>query len=125
MDIQQIVSQVSSGGELQNVAAKVGVSPDQAQTMLHGFLSHVDNGGAPEQAVGAVAQRTGVDPSIVGQFLPLVLPLLQNHAANAPAGSQSELGGLVGAVSGMLGGANGGGAGGLFGAAESLFGRSE
>ncbi|MDQ2765105.1 MAG: hypothetical protein M3Y22_16985 [Pseudomonadota bacterium] len=118
MDLQQIVSDIGSSGALNEAATKAGASPDQAQGMLHGVLSHLNSGGSTDGMSEAVAAKAGVDPSLVSRFLPYVLPLLQQHAASAPQGAQAGLGGLLGTVSGALGG--GGGGGGLAGLAEGF-----
>ncbi len=120
MDIQSIVSSIASSPALEAAAAKVGVTPEQAQAMLHGVLTHVDNGGAAETAAAPVAVKTGIDPELVQRFLPMIAPLLVRHAQNVPAGAEGGLGGLLGALGGLEGG---GGAGGLAGLAEGLFGQ--
>ncbi|MEP6968023.1 MAG: hypothetical protein ABI906_08065 [Pseudomonadota bacterium] len=114
MDIQEIVSGIASSQAFQDVASKVGVSPDQAQTMLHGVLDHVEAGGALESTAETVAAKAGIDPGLVQQFLPSVLPLLQGHAENASEGVQGVLGRMIGSV---------GGAEGLLGLAKGLFGQ--
>ena len=124
MNLQDIISQIGGGQALQDAAANSGVNPDDAQNMLGGILQHASDGGDPESMVEAVASKAGVDPSMVQQFLPQVLPLLQNHADNAPDGAQGALGGLMGSVGGLLGGASSGG-GGLLGMAQGLFGSKE
>lgn len=120
MDIQSIVSAIASSPALEAVAAKVGVTPEQAQAMLHGVLTHIDNGGAAETAAAPVAAKTGIDPGLVQRFLPMIAPLLAGHARNAPAEAQGGLGGLLGALGSLEGG---GGAGGLAGLAEGLLGQ--
>ena len=115
MDLSAIVSALASSGALQNAAGQAGVDHGQAQDMLSGILSHLTDGGPVEGMVDSVAAKAGVDPSMVNQFLPMVLPLLQSHA-DANGDQTGGLGGIIGA----LGGA--GGAGGLLGMAASLLG---
>jgi len=102
--------------------------------MLQGVVEHVGAGGGVEGLAEAVAGRAGVDPALAQQFLPVVMGLLQNHAAQAPDAAQGPLGELMGALqgsplAGLLGGAAAGqgGEGGLLrealGAAKGLFGR--
>lgn len=98
MDIQEIVAGVGSSEALQGVAAKLGMSPDQAQAALQGVLQHVSAGGQIEGMVDSVAAKTGVDPSLVQQLLPSVMGLLQGHAENASEGVQTTLTGLMGSL---------------------------
>jgi len=98
MDIQEIAAGIGASSALQEIAAKVGMTPDQAQTALQGVLQHVSAGGPMEGMVEGVAAKAGVDPALVQQFLPSVMGLLQGHAANATEGVQSTLGGLMGSL---------------------------
>lgn len=98
MDIQEIVAGIGSSSALQEVAAKVGMTPDQAQTALQGVLQHVSAGDPMEGMVEGVAAKAGVDATTVQQFLPNVMGLLQGHAANATEGVQATLGGLMGSL---------------------------
>ena len=104
MDIQEIVSGIASSDAIKSAAARVGVDPAQAQSVLQGVLEHVGAGGDMESLIGSVAAKTGVDPGMVQAFLPHIMPLLQGHAANASEGVQGVLSGLVGSLGGMLGG---------------------
>jgi hypothetical protein len=123
VDIQEIVAGIASSDAIKSAAASVGVDPNQAQSILHGILEHVDGGGGIEGIVESVAGKTGIDPETVQSFLPQVMPLLQGHAANASEGVQGVLGSLVGSLGGMLGGSGGGDAiGALEGLAGGLFG---
>jgi len=98
MDIQEIATGIGASSALQEVAAKVGMTPDQAQTALQGVLQHVSAGTPMEGMVEGVAAKAGVDPAMVQQFLPSVMGLLQGHAANASEGVQATLGGLLGSL---------------------------
>jgi hypothetical protein len=100
MDIAEIVAGLGSGQALQDVAAKVGVPPDQAQAMLQGVLEHVSAGAPLEGMAETVAGRAGVDPGIVQHFLPQVMDLLQGHSENASEGVQGVLGSLMGSLQG-------------------------
>ena len=123
MDIAEIVVGIGSSGALQGAASKAGVDPTQATDMLHGILAHVNDGGQLEGMAESVAGRVGVDPSLVQQFLPQVMGLLQGHSENAAEGVQGMLGSLMGSFGGALSGGQGGSlaseamnlAGGLFG----------
>jgi hypothetical protein len=103
VDIQEIVAGIASSGAIKSAAARVGVDPAQAQSVLQGVMEHVDAGGNLEGMVESVAAKTGIDPATVQAFLPYVVPLLQRHAENAPEGFQGMLGGLVGSLRGTLG----------------------
>ena len=116
MDINDIISGISSSGALNSAASQAGIDPSQAQSMLSGVLDHVWSGGSTADIGAAVAEKTGLDASMVDQFLPVALSLLQGHAD--ATGDQGGLGRVLGA----LGGAGGGGAGGLLGMAAGLFG---
>ena len=125
MDIESIAAMIGGGDALSSVAARLGISPDQAQAALHGVLEHTANGGAADGVVAAVAAKAGIDPSVAEQFLPSVMGLLQGHAESTGEGGQDALGGLLGSVGGLLGGAGGSGLGGLAGMASGLFGAKE
>ena len=98
MDIQEIAAGIGSGQALQDVAGKLGLSPDQAQTALHGVLEHVSNGGPMEGMAEGVAARAGISPEQVQQFLPSVMGLLQGHSENASEGVQTALSGIMGSL---------------------------
>jgi hypothetical protein len=100
MDIGEIVAGIGSSSALQDAAGKVGISPDQAQAAIQGVLQHVQSGEPMEGLVESVAAKAGLDPSLVQQFLPSVMGLLQGHADNASEGVQSTLGGIMGALQG-------------------------
>jgi len=124
MDIAQIAAGIGGSDALASAAARVGISPDQAQAALQGVLEHAQNGGDADGVVDAAAAKAGIDPSVAQQFLPSIMGLLQGHADNAPQGAQGMLGGLLGSVGGLLGGGGGSG-GGLAGFASGLFGAKE
>jgi hypothetical protein len=100
MDIQEIVAGIGSSSALQDVAAKVGMTPDQAQNALQGVLQQVSAGGSLEGGLEGIAAKTGLDPAMIQQFLPSVMGLLQGHAANAEEGVQTTLSGLMGSLQG-------------------------
>lgn len=105
MDIQEIVAGIGSSSALQDVAGKIGITPDQAQTALQGVLQHVSAGESTEGMVDNVAAKAGIDPAQVQQFLPSIMGLLQGHAENASEGVQATLSGLMGSLqSSPLGG---------------------
>jgi len=96
MDIQEIVAGIGSSDALKGVAAKIGMSPDQAQGALQGVIEHVTQGRPMDGMVEGVAAKVGADPDQVQQLLPNVMGLLQGHAENASEGVQGMLGGLMG-----------------------------
>jgi hypothetical protein len=98
MDIKEIAAGIGSSQALQDVAGKVGITPDQAQTALQGVMQHLSDGGPAEGMVESVAAKAGIDPSLVQKFLPNVMGLLQGHAENASEGVQSGLSGLMGSL---------------------------
>ncbi len=100
MDIQEIVSGIGSSDALKGIAAKVGLSPDQAQGALQGVIEHVTAGQPLEGMVDGVAAKVGASPDQVQQFLPNVMGLLQGHAENASEGVQGMLGGLMDSLHG-------------------------
>jgi hypothetical protein len=97
MSLLDIISGIASGPGLQDAAEKAGVDPETAQGLLQGVLEHVQGGGGLDDAAGAIAAKTGIDPSQVQQFLPQIANLLQGHADNAGEGGGGLLGGLLGA----------------------------
>lgn len=125
MNLQDILAGIGGSQALQDAASNSGVSPQDAHGMIAGLLEHAVAGGAAENVLESVASRAGVDPSLVQQFLPQVLPLLQGHADSDAGAGQPGLGGLIGTVGGLLGGgASAGGASSFLGAAQGLFGQS-
>jgi hypothetical protein len=98
MDVQEIATGIGSSKALQNVASKLGISPDQAQTTLQGVLQHLSDGGPIENMVEGVAAKAGISPAMVQQFLPNVMGLLQGHSENASEGVQTALSGLMGSL---------------------------
>jgi hypothetical protein len=105
MDIQSIISSFEGSGGVAQAAANAGVSPEDASNVTQAALEHADAGGGMEGMVDAVAQRAGIDPSIVNQVLPEIMPLLQSHLAGAEGGGMGGgLGGIMGMVGGLFGG---------------------
>ncbi len=103
MDIQGILNAVQSSGLLNRAADNAGATPGETQDVVQGALAHVDEGGGMENIVESVAQRAGVDPSIVSQILPHVLPMLESHFGGAEgAPSAGPAGGLMGMLGGFL-----------------------
>jgi hypothetical protein len=100
MDIREIVAGIGSSSALQEAAAKIGISPDQAQSALQGVLQHVSSEQPMDGMVENVAARTGIDPAQVQQFLPSIMGLLQGHAENATEGVQGTVSGLLGSLQG-------------------------
>ncbi len=112
MDIQSIIASFQNAGGAQQAAANAGVSTEDASNVTQAALEHADAGGGMEGMVEAVAQRAGIDPSLVQQILPHVMPMLQSHLAGVEGteGSAGVLGNLGGAsgIMGMIGGMFGG-----------------
>ena len=100
MDIQEIAAGIGSSAALQSVAQRLGMTPDQAQSVLQGVLQHASTGGSVEGMAEDVAANTGVPPAQVQQFLPEVMGLLEGHAQNAPEGVLAGLSGLMGSLQG-------------------------
>ena len=128
MNIEEIVAGIGSSGALNGVAARIGMSPDQAQGALQGVLEHVTAGRPMEGMVDGVAAKVGAEPEQVQQFLPNVMGLLQGHAENADEGVQSMLGGLMGELqhspaASMLNQGEGQGGSALQGLIGGLFGK--
>jgi hypothetical protein len=129
MDIQEIVSGIGASDALKGVAARIGLSPDQAQSALQGVIEHVTAGHTAEGLVEGVAARVGADPEQGQQLLPHVMGLLQGHSENAAEGVQGMLGGLMGALrnapaAGVLGQGEGEGGSALRGLVGGLFGKA-
>ena len=111
MDIQGIISAIQSSGLVGQAATNAGVSPEDASNVTQAALEHADSGGGMEGMIDAVAQRAGVDPAIVNQILPHIMPLIQSHlggaageAGAAEGGGLGGLGGIMGMVGGLFGG---------------------
>ncbi len=124
MDIQEVVSGIASGGALNEAASRVGIDPDQAESILHGVLEHVTGTGSAEGVAEAVAAKVGISPDQVQAFLPQIMPLLEGHSENAQAAVQGVLGGITQSLGGFLGqsGSAESASGGLLGLAKGLFG---
>ena len=118
MDIAAIMSALGGSQGLTDAAAQAGVDPDQAHGAIAGILEHALQGGSAEGMVEAVSAKTGIPADTINQFLPQVLPLVQNAMGGAGQDGGSGAG-LMGALGGLLGGGGGGVAASLLG---SLFG---
>ena len=100
-----LLGQVAGNVDIQNLAAKVGLSPEQVESAIAALgQAHT----APGDTVGTAADQTGIEPNklqeIVGQL-----------------GGE----GALGKIAGMLGGAGGeGGIGGMLGGLGGMFGKS-
>lgn len=103
MDIQSIVAGIGASGALQDAAAKHGISPDQAQSAVQAVLEQIQGGGSIEGIAENVAAKAGISPSIAQAILPTVTGLLQGHAANAEAGVQGVLGGVINSLQSIPG----------------------
>ncbi len=104
MDIQSIISSFENSGGVAQAASNAGVSQQDTSNVTQAALEHADAGGGIEGMVDAVAQRAGVDPAIVNQVLPHIMPLLQSHLGALQGGAGGgELGGIMNMVGGMFG----------------------
>ncbi len=101
---------MTASGALPEAAARAGVDPSEAETVLAGILAHIDAGGRIAGLGDAVAAKTGLDASKIEAFLPQVLPLIQGHAAAAPEAGRELMSAFIkaagagGGLAGMLGG---------------------
>lgn len=103
MDIGSIVSALSQSGGIDTAASSAGASPADTQNITRGALEHADQGGSIETMVDAVAQKAGVNPSLVNQVLPHILPVLESHMSGMGGGSATG-GGLLGMLRSLTGG---------------------
>ena len=104
MDIQSIISSFENSGGVAQAAGNAGVSQEDASNVTQAALEHADAGGGMEWMVDAVAQRAGVDPSIVNQVLPHIMPLLQSHLGGLEGGAGGGgMDGIMGMMGGMFG----------------------
>jgi len=95
MDIQEIAAGIGTSAAFGNVAAKVGVAPEQAQAALQLILERVVAGQGLDGLAQNVATQVGLDPAAVERLLPSVLGLVEGHAANANEGVQGVLSGII------------------------------
>ena len=107
MDIAEIMSALGGTQGVADAAQQAGVDPDHAQSAIAGILEHALQGGQAEGMVEAVSAKTGIPVDTINQFLPQVLPLIENAMGGASAGGGG--GGLMGALGGLLGGGGTGG----------------
>ena len=98
MNIQDIASAIGGSQELNDAAGQAGIDPSTAQSVVQGALEHFSDGGDANGVADAVAAKTGLDPSLVQQFMPMALGLLQGHAQNGPPAAQGLLGSLLGSL---------------------------
>ena len=103
MDIQSILSSFEGTGGVDQAAANAGASPEDTSAVTQAALEHADAGGGMDGIVDSIAQRAGVDPAIVNQILPHIMPLLQSHLAGVEGAQGGGLGGLMGMVGGLFG----------------------
>ncbi|MDP9095632.1 MAG: hypothetical protein M3N26_03575 [Pseudomonadota bacterium] len=103
MDIGSIISALSQSGGVQTAASNSGASATDTQNIMQGALEHADQGGSMETMIDSVAQKAGVNPSLVNQVLPHILPLIESHMSGMGGGAATG-GGLTGMLGGLLGG---------------------
>ncbi|USU10031.1 hypothetical protein NF700_07190 [Sphingomonadaceae bacterium OTU29MARTA1] len=100
-----ILGQVAGNPEIANLAAKIGLSPEQVTAAISALgAAHVQ----PGDTVSGAADSTGLSPDVLQQIL-------------AHLGGEGALGNL-GALLGGTGGA--GGLGGMLGGLGGMFGKS-
>ena len=103
MDTQQVADEIASKPELAVAARKVGVTPERAKSVVEGVLQHVTNGGSQAELIQGAAAHAGIDPAKVQELLPHVMPVIQQHAEQAPDGSKDQLSQVVSSVSSLFG----------------------
>jgi hypothetical protein len=97
-----LLGQLSGNATVQNLAAKVGMTPDQIEQAVAALIQAHD---APSATVPTAAEQTGVPEDKLHQIL----------AHLGGEGALGQLAGMAGQQQGGLGGMLGGLAGGLFG----------
>lgn len=117
-----LLGQVASNVDVAGLAAKVGITPDQAESAIAALgQAHSAPGDTVETAADATGLPTDTLQQIVGHIggegaLGQFASLLS---------AQGGAGGILGSVGGLLGqGGEGGEAGGIAGFAKGLFGKS-
>lgn len=95
MDIQRVTSSIESSQGLKDAAGRAGLDPGQAGAILQGVIDHAAAGDGVEGMVSGIAEKVGIDPAQVQQFLPSVMGLLRQHSETAPAGAQEGLSGIL------------------------------
>jgi hypothetical protein len=98
MDLKEITAGIGSSDALRKAAAKAGLDPNQAESALHGVLERVTSGQSLDGVTQALAGKLGTSPDQIQAFLPSIIGLVQGHAANANAGVESTLSGLLGSL---------------------------
>ncbi|WP_375396328.1 hypothetical protein [uncultured Sphingomonas sp.] len=113
-----ILGQINSNLDIRNLAAKVGLTPEQVEGAL---LALGKAHPAPGSTVDTAAAETGLPKSILDQ---IVAHIGGEAALGQVAGMLGGAGGgdLMGRLGGILGG-KGGAGGGLAGLAGGLFGK--
>lgn len=103
--LDQLLGQASQA-DFQAIAAKVGLSPEQAQSATSALLPKVaDPNVSNDDAVQTAAAETGLPPSKLQELLPTLAEHLPGQAGQvvAQALSGSGLGaGMLGQIGGML-----------------------
>ena len=101
-----ILSQVNSNVDIKNLAAKVGISPEQAEAAVAALArAHPQ----PGSTVDGAAAETGLDSGILGQIV--------EHLGGE--GALGQVAGLLGEGGGGIMDKLGGLAGGLFGGGKA------
>ena len=110
-----LLSQLGGGGLLDNVLSPQPTDVSQGNNVLGEIFGSRD---VSRAVANDAAQRSGLDPSLLKQMLPMLAMMVagymaKQHGSGAPSAGGGGLGGLLG---GLLGGgqrSSGGGLGGL------------
>ena len=93
--LAQVAGQVSDNAEIKNLAAKVGLSPEQVLQAVQALgVAHP----APGDTVATAAQNTGLSPAILQQ---IVEHIGGEGALGGFAGQLAQQGGVLGQLGGL------------------------
>lgn len=93
--LAQVAGQVSDNAEIKNLAAKVGLSPEQVLQAVQALgVAHP----APGDTVDTAAQTTGLSPAILQQ---IVEHIGGEGALGSFAGQLAQQGGVLGQLGGL------------------------
>lgn len=112
MGMFDTLMQETGGLDLASIGARVGLSPEQVQSVSSRLLPQVADPNVDNQeATAAVAHETGIPHSKLQALLPVLLEHIQGSGAG---------GGVAGTIMSALGGGGGGNAGGMLGGVEDM-----
>ena len=114
-----LLGQLGGGGLFDSVVSSEPTPVEQGNDILGQIFGSKD---VSRTVAGSASARTGIDPALLKQMLPILAMLVAGYMAKQSGGGEG--GGLGGLVGGMLGGGGQAGAGSLGGMLGNVLGRA-